>query len=123
MQLPDEPVTMVGWADRLKQAMLNILINALEAMPDGGELTMSLERQNGDARITVRDTGPGIPPELLDTIYQMHFTTKNGGTGVGLYVARSVVQAHGGQIEVRSAAGDGTSFILILPARSLSQIL
>ncbi len=114
-RLPDEPLLIVGQSDRLKQALLNIVINALEAMPDGGELTMMLERCEGSARLTVCDSGPGIPPEVLDTIYEMHFTTKSGGTGVGLYVARTVVQAHGGTIEVHSAPGTGTSFVLTLP--------
>jgi len=113
--LPEQPVTLIGNADRLKQAMLNILINALEAMPDGGALTMALERRNGSARITVQDNGPGIPADLRGAIYEMHFTTKNGGTGVGLYVARSVVQAHGGTIEVQTARDAGTTFTLTLP--------
>jgi signal transduction histidine kinase len=114
-RVPDAPVTLVGEADRLKQAMLNILINALEAMPEGGELTMALEPRNGAARITLQDNGPGIPPELLGAIYEMHFTTKSGGSGVGLYVARSVVQAHGGTIDVDSEPGAGTTFTLDLP--------
>ena len=115
LDLPEEPVKLVGWGDRLKQAMLNILINALEAMPEGGQVTMSLARHEAAARITVRDSGPGIPPELLAAIYHMHVTTKSGGTGVGLYVARSVVQAHGGEIDVQSTPGDGTCFVLTLP--------
>jgi len=113
--LPDQPVLLVGQADRLKQGMLNILINALEAMPEGGGLTITLEATRGVARITVQDNGPGIPPELLTAIYDMHFTTKSGGTGVGLYVARAVVQAHGGTIDVRSMQGEGTTFTLVLP--------
>ncbi len=113
--LPTAPLVVAGHADRLKQALLNILINAVEAMPDGGELNIALEPTGGSARIFIRDNGPGIPPELLDSIYQMHFTTKNGGTGVGLYVARSVVQSHGGMIEVQSADGGGTAFTVILP--------
>jgi signal transduction histidine kinase len=112
---PEDPVTLIGHADRLKQAMLNILINALEAMPSGGTLGIELERHNGTAQLTVRDSGPGIPPELLAAIYDMHFTTKSGGTGVGLYVARSVVQSHGGAIAVQSAPGQGTTFTVELP--------
>jgi len=118
MRVPDRPVPVVGHADRLKQALLNIIINALEAMPDGGELTIALEVRDGAACITLRDTGAGIPPELLGAIYAMHFTTKSGGTGVGLYVARSVMQAHGGTIEVQSTPGDGTAFTLTLPLQA-----
>ena len=113
--LPAAPLVLIGHADRLKQALLNILINALEAMPDGGELAIRLEPVERAARISVRDTGPGIPAELLDRIYQMHFTSKSGGTGVGLYVARSVVESHGGVIDVHSAAGAGTLFTVTLP--------
>lgn len=113
--LPDVPLELVGQADRLKQALLNILINALEAMPDGGELAIDLAPVSGSAHISVRDTGPGIPAEVLDRIYHMHFTTKSGGTGVGLYVARSVVQSHGGMIDVKSADGSGTAFTVTLP--------
>jgi signal transduction histidine kinase len=112
---PDHPVTLVAHADRLKQAMLNILINALEAMPSGGALSIGLDRLDHAARIVVRDDGPGIPPEVLAAIYDMHFTTKSGGTGVGLYVARSVVQSHGGTIEVSSVPGQGTTFTVALP--------
>jgi signal transduction histidine kinase len=114
-RLPDQPVTLVGHADRLKQAILNILINALEAMPDGGALTIELEKQNGAARLTVRDSGPGIPPTLLGAIYDMHFTTKSGGTGVGLYVAHSVVQSHEGSIDVKSSPEQGTTFTVTIP--------
>jgi signal transduction histidine kinase len=114
-QLPTGSVTFSGQRDRLKQALLNIAINALEAMPSGGQMTMSLEQQNGEARIWFIDSGPGIPPELLKNIYQMHFTTKDGGTGIGLYVARSVVEAHGGQIDVETDPGRGTRFGVTLP--------
>ena len=114
-QLPAEPVTLVGQADRLKQAMLNILINALEAMPEGGSLAIAVEQNAGTAHVTVRDSGPGIPTALIGAIYDMHFTTKSGGTGVGLYVARSVVQSHGGTIDVESHGEAGTTFTLTLP--------
>ena len=115
-RLPDQPVTLVGHADRLKQAILNILINALEAMPDGGILSIELERRDGGrAARPCATAARAFPPSLLGAIYDMHFTTKNGGTGVGLYVARSVVQSHDGSIEVHSAPGQGTTFTVTLP--------
>jgi signal transduction histidine kinase len=114
-RLPDDPVPFSGHRDRLKQALLNIAINALEAMPDGGALTLELQQMNGEAHISVTDSGPGIPPELLKEIYRMHFTTKDGGTGIGLYVARSVVDAYGGRIKVHSTSGRGTRFEVTLP--------
>ena len=113
--LPDAPVPFTGHRDRLKQALLNIAINALEVMPDGGRLAVHLENGDGQVRISVRDSGPGIPPEQQSRIYKMHFTTKSGGTGIGLYVARSVVESHGGEIQVETAAGRGTCFQIILP--------
>ncbi|MGH7788611.1 MAG: sensor histidine kinase [Candidatus Binatia bacterium] len=113
--LPEAAVTIVGISDRLKQALLNILINALEAMPEGGELAIALEARDTRARLTVHDSGPGIPPELLRSIYEMHFTTKSGGSGVGLYVARTVMRAHGGTIDVDTGPERGTTFAIEIP--------
>jgi signal transduction histidine kinase len=117
-RLPDEPLQFSGHRDRLKQAFLNIAINALEAMPDGGNLALELHRSNGGVRVLITDSGPGIVPEVLKEIYRMHFTTKDGGTGIGLYVARSVVEAYGGRIDVQTAAGRGTRFEVALPLPS-----
>lgn len=114
-QLPDTEVRLSGLRDRLKQALLNIATNALEAMPNGGCLGVSLQAGNGHATIAIRDSGPGISPEALAKIYSMYFSTKSGGTGIGLYVARSVVESHGGRIEVESVPGKGTCFTVSLP--------
>jgi signal transduction histidine kinase len=115
LRLPDRQIHLAGQRDRLKQALLNIASNALEAMPDGGRLEVSLEADDGRAVIAIRDSGPGIAPESLAKIYSMYFTTKTGGTGIGLYVARSVVEAHGGSIQVDSQPGRGTCFTVSLP--------
>lgn len=115
VRVPEGSLPYVGHRDRLKQAMLNIAINALESMPTGGRMSIALDTNDGHAQIAIRDSGPGIPKELLGEIYGMHFTTKNGGTGIGLYVARSVVQAHGGDIHVASEIGRGTCFQVDLP--------
>jgi signal transduction histidine kinase len=114
-RLPEAAVPLSGHRDRIKQAMLNIAINALEAMPKGGQLTIALDQTAGEARVCVQDTGPGISPDILQRIYDMNFTTKEAGSGIGLYVARSVVESHGGEIHVASAAGQGTRFELELP--------
>jgi signal transduction histidine kinase len=113
--LPDGEVTFTGHRDRLKQALLNIVINALEAMPDGGELSIGLSSEGGQVQISVRDTGPGIPEDLQRKIYDMSFTTKSGGSGVGLFVANSVVQSYGGLIRIDSSPGKGTVFHVFLP--------
>jgi signal transduction histidine kinase len=115
VRLPEAEIVLVGHRDRLKQALLNIATNALEAMPDGGQMGMACEPRDGHASVLIRDSGPGIPPEVMGKIYGMYFTTKSGGTGIGLYVARSVVESHGGNIRVDSHAGEGTSFEVDLP--------
>lgn len=114
-ELPAAPVRIAGQRDRLKQAVLNVVINALEAMPGGGTLALRLETRDGRADLAVSDSGPGIPEALRSHIFDMHFTTKTSGTGIGLYVARSIVEAHGGEIGVESRAGQGSEFHLRLP--------
>lgn len=104
-----------------KQVLLNLLLNAEQAMPEGGELTIqaALDSQAAaDARQRVRllfiDTGRGIPPELLAKIWQPFFTTRAGGTGLGLPTTRRIIEAHGGNIEVESEPGRGTRFTITL---------
>lgn len=118
VRVPPTEVMLDAQRDRLKQAMLNITTNALEVMPDGGRMEIVLATENGHARITVRDSGPGIAPEIVEKIYSMYFTTKDGGTGIGLYVARSVVETLGGAIQVSSQPGAGTCFDVRLPLSS-----
>lgn len=115
VETPDNPILITSHRDRLKQALLNVAINGLESMPQGGQMTIHVAGADGLASISIQDTGPGIPAELLSEIYKMHFTTKNGGTGIGLYVARSVVLSHGGEIKVESEPGKGTCFRISLP--------
>jgi signal transduction histidine kinase len=114
-RLPGSPLWLTGHRDRLKQAFLNLATNALEAMPTGGRLSVAVESQNGSVSVAVRDTGPGIPADILGKIFNMYYTTKDGGTGIGLHVARSVVEAHGGEIEVDTGPGAGTCFHISLP--------
>jgi len=115
LEVAEEEVPLVGHRDRLKQAFLNVAVNALEAMPQGGKMEIELRREADRARILVRDTGPGIPPEILDRLYEPDFTTKGTGSGIGLYVARALVQLHGGTIAVASEAGRGTEVRIELP--------
>ena len=106
-QLPGTAVRIAGQRDRLKQAILNVAINALDAMSEGGALEMSLEALPEEAEVRISDTGPGIPEEMLRRIFDMHYTTKTTGTGIGLYLARSIVEAHGGEISVENRPGPG----------------
>jgi signal transduction histidine kinase len=104
-----------GYPDRLRQAFLNVAVNALEAMPRGGRLTVEATAEGGQAKVALRDTGPGIGPGSLERIYDLDFSTKEGGSGIGLYVARALVELHGGEIRVESAAGRGTDVYVSLP--------
>ncbi len=114
-RLPSSSVAVEGRRDRLKQALLNVAINALEAMPEGGTLGVTLDVERDAATLSIRDTGPGIPPGIVARVYDMHFTTKTGGTGIGLHVARAVVHSHGGTIDVDSAVGQGTTVRITVP--------
>lgn len=117
VQLPEGAAAVEGYRDRLKQALLNIAINGLEAMPHGGRLALDMTVGEASAQVTIVDSGPGIPEELLEEIHQVYFTTKKSGSGIGLYVARLVVESHGGEIVVANAAGNGACFTVTLPLR------
>ena len=100
----------------LRQALLNLALNGCQAMPEGGRLIISAQPEK-DRRIalTVEDTGVGIPAGTLDRIFDLYFTTKAEGSGIGLSIVYRIVQLHGGEIEVTSTEGRGTSFRLLLP--------
>jgi signal transduction histidine kinase len=115
LRLPDREVKVIGHRDRLKQALINVAINGLEAMPGGGRLRIDMVVPDSTVNIIVRDDGPGIANELLDEIYQIYFTTKKSGSGMGLYVARLVLESHGGDIQVVNQPGSGACFTLTLP--------
>lgn len=102
--------------DRMTQVLLNLYLNAFQAMDGGGSLRVSAARENGGAVLTVVDTGAGIPSEHLAHIFDPYFTTKPGGVGLGLANVHKFVEAHGGEIEVESAPGQGTSFTIRIPA-------
>ncbi len=99
----------------LKQAVLNLVLNAAEAMPDGGQLRLVLSRRGEMAEISVGDTGNGIPPENQQKIFQLFFTTRPGGSGIGLASTFRIVQLHNGSINFTSEVGRGTTFRIELP--------
>lgn len=109
-------------ADLVKQAVLNVVINGMQAMAEGGNLYIATLREGEGAMITVRDEGPGIPPEIRDKIYNLYFTTKKGGTGIGLAMAYRVVQLHHGALEFDSVEGHGTTFALRIPLADGSMV-
>lgn len=112
------PVHVHADPDEVSQVVLNLLINAIHAMPDGGTLRIGLEPVNSHVKMVVADTGYGISEEDLPKIFDPFFTTKEAGqgTGLGLTVVHNIVQEHGGTIAVESEPGKGTTFTVMLPA-------
>ncbi len=100
----------------LKQVILNLAINAIQAMPDGGRVELSVMPSDGNVRISVRDEGPGVPAQDLEKIFDPFFTTKENGTGLGLSVANQIVTQHGGEITAEPNQGRGMTFSVVLPA-------
>ena len=108
-----------GDSNALQQVMMNLLTNAADALGSGGEIsleTRSVSGVEGGVRLTVRDTGPGISPEILPRIFDPFYTTKSEGTGLGLSISYSIVREHKGTIDVESLPGKGTVFILTFPS-------
>ena len=105
---------------QLQLALLNLMTNRLDAMPSGGTVTVTISSANSRVRIEVGDTGPGIAPEQLPHVFDPWTTTKSAGLdpGLGLSIAKNVVEAHGGSIDVRSDLGQGTIFTIDLPVAS-----
>jgi len=101
--------------DLLKQAVLNLVLNAVEAMPGGGQIRLELARRAEMAEISVADTGRGIAPENRQRIFQLFFTTRPGGSGIGLASAFRIVQLLNGSIDFKSEVGRGTTFRIELP--------
>jgi len=99
----------------LQQAFLNLLGNALQAMPEGGDLTVRTWFRGDRVRIDVRDTGVGIPNDVLPRIWQVYYSTKNTGSGLGLPTVRRIIAEHGGDISVESLPRRGTTFTVLLP--------
>jgi len=103
--------------DQLIQVLINLVINSLHAMPEGGRLRLSLDRENGYVRLGVSDTGHGMPEETRSKVFDPFFTTKDfgKGTGLGLTVVKGIIEEHGGTITVESVVGKGTTFLIRLP--------
>jgi signal transduction histidine kinase len=112
--------TVLGVEYKLQQVFLNLFLNARDAMPKGGWLTIATRAGSGQATVEVADTGSGIPADHLSRIYDPFFTTKEigKGTGLGLSITYGIVQEHGGTITCDSSVGQGTRFTLELPLAS-----
>jgi two-component system, NtrC family, sensor kinase len=101
--------------NQLRQALVNLVRNSLEALPDGGRIEVRVARESGQAVLEVIDNGPGVPAEIADTIFDAFYTTKPHGTGLGLALTKAIVEGHGGSIRCVSTQTPGTRFLICLP--------
>jgi len=121
VELSEEPLPAEADPQRIRQVLLNLLSNAERHTPEGGRIAVRAERRDGEARVSVSDTGPGIPPGDLPYVFERFWrgdrsrTRTSGGTGLGLAIAKQLVEAHGGRIGVESAPGRGATFTFALP--------
>ncbi len=100
--------------DKLKQAFLNLILNAIEAMVGGGNIAINVSKKDSYLNISIKDTGPGIPDEQHDKVFDLFYSTKSGGTGVGLAITKNIIHAHGGNIRFEKLV-EGAEFIIELP--------
>ena len=114
-QLQPDLSPIAAVSDQLTQVFLNLIVNAVEAMPEGGTLTIISTQRDSRLAIEVQDTGPGLTPEEAARIFEPFYTTKAGGTGLGLAVSYGIIQQHAGRIEVHGVPGQGTTFTVLLP--------
>jgi signal transduction histidine kinase len=119
--ISDEPLPVKIDSDLVKQAVLNVMINGMQAMSHGGNLTIAAHRVDGEARVEITDQGGGIPHEIREKIFNLYFTTKSGGSGIGLPMTYRVMQLHNGSMEFDSVEGEGTTFRLHFPIAEMSR--
>src|SRR5271170_8460784 len=113
--LPEEPLPIKADLDFMKQALLNVVLNGIQSMPHGGELTISARRDENSAVAEIRDHGMGIAQDVQDKIFELYFTTKKDGNGIGLAQTYQILQWHYGSVEFESTEGEGTTFRFRLP--------
>jgi signal transduction histidine kinase len=114
----DSSLVLDADARKLRQALLNLVLNAIQASPRGATVQVTVGVERDGARITVRDDGVGMTADVLERIRKPYFTTKEGGTGLGVAVARGLVEQHGGRLEFKSASGKGTMVVMTLPMKA-----
>jgi signal transduction histidine kinase len=117
LAIPADVPAIAADRDHLEQVLLNLALNGIQAMARGGTLTMGLEAAREHVALVVSDTGPGIAPDVLPRIFDPYFTTRPRGLGLGLTIARRIVEAHGGTLEAASRPGEGARFRVVLPRR------
>jgi signal transduction histidine kinase len=115
VDVPENLPAVVAVDSQIQQVLINLLLNSLDAMPAGGEIQIRAHAVKGGVEILVQDDGPGIPNERLPHIFEPFFSTKDGGTGLGLTVSYNIVTAHGGTLELVSNNRSGACFRVYLP--------
>jgi signal transduction histidine kinase len=113
--LPEEPLPIKADIDLMKQALLNVLLNGVQAMPEGGPLTISAQREGNFVVAEISDRGMGIPEDMHEKIFELYFTTKKEGSGIGLARTYQILQWHYGSVEFESREGEGTTFRFRIP--------
>lgn len=113
--LPEDGCVALGDREKLKQVTINLVVNALEAMKQGGTLTASVRAAGEHVEMRFQDTGPGIDPEVLTNVFDPFFTTKEAGTGLGLSIVRKIVDQHGGEVAIESERGQGARVVVSIP--------
>jgi signal transduction histidine kinase len=119
--LPDGLPSLMGVHDQIVQVLFNLILNAIDATGKGGHITLRAQATTDTVEIQVIDDGHGIPAEVQEKLFRPYFTTKRQGTGLGLFVIRRILNAHGGSIRCESTLGQGTTFHITLPRESESQ--
>ncbi len=119
-EMPAETLPIKADLDFMKQALLNVVLNGIQAMPEGGELVISARREDDAVVAEVRDHGAGIPRDVQDKIFELYFTTKKEGNGIGLAQTYQILQWHYGSVEFDSTEGEGTTFRFRLPLATAS---
>ncbi|WP_052347510.1 sensor histidine kinase [Candidatus Nitrosotenuis chungbukensis] len=119
MTTPTKNIEFVGDIISLEIVFVNLITNALQAINNSGEITISADVQNEKIIIKIHDNGPGMPSDVVPKIFDPLFTTKQTGTGLGLTSCKTIIEQHGGHIEVESAVGKGTTFVVTLPYRRI----
>jgi signal transduction histidine kinase len=118
--MPEEPLLIKADLDFMKQALLNVVLNGVQAMPQGGQLTISARRDDDAVVAEVCDRGAGIAQDVQDKIFELYFTTKTDGNGIGLAQTYQILQWHYGSVEFESTEGQGTTFRFRVPLAAAS---
>jgi two-component system NtrC family sensor kinase len=115
-EIPDNLPPILAVGSQIQQVFINLILNASDAMPEGGQLRISARAVRGGVEILFQDSGPGIPHEKQTNIFEPFFSTKDGGTGLGLTVSYNIITAHGGSLELLGDRGPGACFKVLLPS-------